>query len=44
MTNWVEIDRLAKLWVKEAGSRIKASMQGGLSIETKSNPNDLVTN
>ncbi|WMT27953.1 inositol monophosphatase family protein [Bacillus aerius] len=44
MTNWVEIDRLAKLWVKEAGSRIKASMQEGLSIETKSNPNDLVTN
>lgn len=43
MTNWVEIDRLAKLWVKEAGSRIKASMQEGLSIETKSNPNDLVT-
>ncbi|MFS0654259.1 inositol monophosphatase family protein [Bacillus sp. 179-C3.3 HS] len=44
MTNWVEIDRLAKQWVKEAGSRIKASMQEGLSIETKSNPNDLVTN
>ncbi|MGE6631245.1 inositol monophosphatase family protein [Bacillus sp. NPDC077027] len=44
MTNWVEIDRLAKQWVKEAGSRIKKSMQEGLSIETKSNPNDLVTN
>lgn len=44
MTNWKEIDRLAKSWVKEAGQRIKQSMKEKMTIETKSNPNDLVTN
>lgn len=44
MTNWTEIDEIAKKWVREAGSRIKQSMQENLTIETKSNPNDLVTN
>ncbi|QBG55929.1 inositol monophosphatase [Bacillus amyloliquefaciens] len=44
MTNWTEIDEIAKQWVKEAGARIRQSMQESLTIETKSNPNDLVTN
>ncbi|MFB6497597.1 inositol monophosphatase family protein [Bacillus haynesii] len=44
MTNWKEIDRLAKSWVKEAGQRIKQLMKEKMTIETKSNPNDLVTN
>ena len=44
MTNWTEIDDIAKQWVKEAGTRIRQSMQESLTIETKSNPNDLVTN
>lgn len=44
MTNWKEIDRLAKSWVKEAGQRIQQSMKEKMTIETKSNPNDLVTN
>ena len=34
----------AKQWVKEAGERIRASFDKTLNIETKSNPNDLVTN
>lgn len=42
--NWHEIDRQAKEWVKEAGEKIKASFDKSLSIQTKSNPNDLVTN
>lgn len=44
MTNWTEVDQNAKKWVKEAGARIKESLQESLTIETKSNPNDLVTN
>ncbi|MCY7962398.1 inositol-1-monophosphatase [Bacillus inaquosorum] len=44
MTNWTEIDEIAKKWVREAGARIKQSMHESLTIETKSNPNDLVTN
>lgn len=44
MANWTEIDEIAKKWVREAGTRIKQSMNESLTIETKSNPNDLVTN
>ncbi|MDK2598997.1 inositol monophosphatase family protein [Bacillus stercoris] len=44
MTNWTEIDEIAKKWIREAGARIKQSMHESLTIETKSNPNDLVTN
>ena len=43
MTNWVEIDVNAKKWIKEAGERIKKSFTNSLTIETKSNKNDLVT-
>ncbi|WP_147531840.1 inositol monophosphatase family protein [Bacillus marasmi] len=44
MTNWQEIDTYAKQWVKEAGAMIRASFSETLNIQTKSNPNDLVTN
>ncbi|WP_306010332.1 inositol monophosphatase family protein [Bacillus sp. MMSF_3328] len=43
MTNWDHIDEKAKEWVKEAGRRIKDSFKKTLTIETKSNRNDLVT-
>lgn len=44
MTNWHEIDTYAKQWIKEAGAMIRASFSETLNIQTKSNPNDLVTN
>ncbi|TXC92103.1 inositol monophosphatase family protein [Metabacillus litoralis] len=44
MTNWKEIDQKAKQWVKEAGEIIRNSFDSSLSIQYKSNPNDLVTN
>jgi myo-inositol-1(or 4)-monophosphatase len=44
MTNWQRIDLYAKEWVKEAGSRIKASFTNSVNVQYKSNPNDLVTN
>jgi len=42
--NWETIDAHAKQWVKEAGEKIRLSFKSKLNIETKSNPNDLVTN
>lgn len=42
--NWQEVDRHAKMWIKEAGEKIKESFTSILNIETKSNANDLVTN
>ncbi|RDI47608.1 inositol monophosphatase family protein [Falsibacillus pallidus] len=44
MSQWKEIDANAKKWLKEAGESIKASFENKLSVTTKSNPNDLVTN
>ncbi|WP_338781727.1 inositol monophosphatase family protein [Metabacillus sp. FJAT-52054] len=44
MTNWKDIDHHAKSWIREAGERIRGSFATSLSIQTKSNPNDLVTN
>ncbi|MBP2239976.1 myo-inositol-1(or 4)-monophosphatase [Cytobacillus eiseniae] len=44
MANWLEIDKNAKTWVKEASQMIKQSFSKTLTIETKSNANDLVTN
>lgn len=44
MTNWRDIDQKAKQWVSEAGEIIRQSFKTTLSITTKSNPNDLVTN
>lgn len=43
MTNWQEIDIYAKEWVREAGKRIKESFTKRVNIQSKSNPNDLVT-
>jgi myo-inositol-1(or 4)-monophosphatase len=42
--NWENVDAFAKQWVKEAGIRIRNSFEMKLEIQTKSNPNDLVTN
>ncbi len=42
--NWESIDAHAKQWIKEAGDKIRSSFEKTLNIETKSNPNDLVTN
>jgi len=39
-----KIDTYAKVWVKEAGERLRNSFSEKLNIETKSNRNDLVTN
>ncbi|WP_409305283.1 inositol monophosphatase family protein [Peribacillus sp. SCS-155] len=44
MANWEQIDTYAKQWIKEAGERLKKSFEEKLNIETKTNPNDLVTN
>lgn len=44
MINWKEIDKHAKQWVRDAGERIRQSFESTLSIQYKSNPNDLVTN
>lgn len=44
MTNWKDVDQNAKKWIKEAGDRIKSSFTNTLTIETKSDKNDLVTN
>ncbi|KYG31441.1 inositol monophosphatase family protein [Priestia endophytica] len=41
---WENIYTYATSWVKEAGEMIKDSFSKELLIETKSNPNDLVTN
>ncbi|WP_226665918.1 inositol monophosphatase family protein [Metabacillus litoralis] len=43
-TNWKDIDQKAKKWVLEAGDIIRKSFDSALSIQYKSNPNDLVTN
>lgn len=43
MTNWLEIDKYAKEWIKEAGERIIKSFSSELVIQTKSSKNDLVT-
>ncbi|MDQ0272428.1 inositol monophosphatase family protein [Cytobacillus purgationiresistens] len=43
MTNWTEMDTYAKKWIKQAGDLIKKSFSGSLTIQTKSNANDLVT-
>jgi myo-inositol-1(or 4)-monophosphatase len=42
--DWEYIDLQAKQWVIEAGDKIRDSFTGPLNIQTKSNPNDLVTN
>ncbi|WP_342615335.1 inositol monophosphatase family protein [Peribacillus frigoritolerans] len=44
MASVKEMDTYAKLWIKEAGTRLRASFKTKLNIEMKTNPNDLVTN
>ena len=44
MSDWYEINKKAIEWTKEAGKRIRASFKTKLSIQTKSNADDLVTN
>ncbi|RFU63414.1 inositol monophosphatase family protein [Peribacillus glennii] len=44
MTNWKQIDTYAKKWIEEAGEKLRCSFEKKLNIETKTNPNDLVTN
>lgn len=44
MMNWIEVDRNAKKWIKEAGENIKQSFSKKLMIQTKTGANDLVTN
>jgi len=39
-----EMDQYAKKWIKEAGAKLRESFATELNIETKTNPNDLVTN
>ncbi|MED3844389.1 inositol monophosphatase family protein [Geobacillus stearothermophilus] len=41
---WGEIDQYARQWIAEAGQRIRASFAEPLTVETKENRNDLVTN
>lgn len=43
MVNWTEISNQAVFWMKEAGQLIRNSFSKTLDIQTKSNPNDLVT-
>ncbi|MEI5906018.1 inositol monophosphatase family protein [Bacillus spongiae] len=43
MIMWDEMDKCVKEWIEEAGERIKKSFLKQLTIETKSNRNDLVT-
>ncbi|MDP4553158.1 inositol monophosphatase family protein [Alkalihalobacillus macyae] len=42
-TNWNQIYEDAKGWIREAGEEIIASFTTSFAIDTKSNPNDLVT-
>ncbi|MCP3761863.1 inositol monophosphatase family protein [Domibacillus sp. A3M-37] len=44
MANWTKIDETVKKWIQEAGENIRASFTHSISIQAKSNPNDLVTN
>lgn len=39
-----KIDTYAKQWIREAGQRLRDSFTEQLKIETKTSPNDLVTN
>lgn len=44
MTDWAEVDVLTRKWLKEARKNIIASFKTVLSIQTKTDANDLVTN
>ncbi|WP_100373347.1 inositol monophosphatase family protein [Bacillus sp. FJAT-45037] len=42
-TNWLEIESIATDWIYEAGQKIKETLAGPIDIESKTNPDDLVT-
>lgn len=42
-TNWDQVSKLAEGWIREAGERIRKSFTENLTVKTKSNRNDLVT-
>ncbi|MGA9288265.1 MAG: inositol monophosphatase family protein [Anaerobacillus sp.] len=42
-TNWESVYEDAKRWIQEAGKEIISSFTTSFAIDTKSNPNDLVT-
>ena len=44
MASVKEMDTYAKLWMRQAGAKLKESFETKLNIEEKTNPNDLVTN
>ncbi len=44
MTDWKHIHEQAKCWLKEAGKKIRQSLDTEMIIETKLDPSDLVTN
>ncbi|WP_096199199.1 inositol monophosphatase family protein [Bacillus sp. FJAT-45350] len=41
--DWFDVEKIAKDWVKEAGQLLKESMLQTIEVESKSNPDDLVT-
>lgn len=43
-TNWEQINEYAQQWIKEAGDRIQETFEKELTVQTKSNRKDLVTN
>lgn len=42
--NWIEVDKNAKKWIREAGENIKQSFSKTLTVQSKTAANDLVTN
>lgn len=42
--NWDNVDAHARQWIREAGESIRLSFPKTLTVQTKSNQNDLVTN
>lgn len=41
--NWIDIEKQAKAWLVEAGNRIKKALEQPITIDSKSGPDDLVT-
>lgn len=41
--NWLELEKIAISWVKEAAKQLKESLFENIKVEYKSNPDDLVT-
>lgn len=41
--NWLDLEKMAISWMREAGERLKSSLLENIIVESKSNPDDLVT-